>query len=84
VNIHGGGFARGAGQEYDGRKLAQSGGIVVVTVNYRLGIFGHFDSDDDGVWENLSMWDIKLALEWVSGENHLFTSVIYIYIYIYI
>lgn len=43
VYFHGGGFVAGAGSEwrYDGTSLAQKG-IVVVTINYRLGIFGFF------------------------------------------
>lgn len=41
--IHGGGFTRGAGSgaAYDGEFLARKG-VVVVTINYRLGIFGFF------------------------------------------
>ncbi|HEX5183742.1 MAG TPA: carboxylesterase family protein [Allosphingosinicella sp.] len=43
VYIYGGGFQAGDGSEkrYDGEALARRG-IVVVTVNYRLGIFGFF------------------------------------------
>ncbi len=41
VWIHGGGFTHGSGRAsiYDGTRLAQLG-AVVVTINYRLGIFG--------------------------------------------
>lgn len=41
VYIHGGGFGTGAGSlpVYDGAGLARRG-VVVVTINYRLGIFG--------------------------------------------
>jgi para-nitrobenzyl esterase len=43
VYFHGGGLASGDGSEvrYDGASMARRG-IVVVTVNYRLGIFGFF------------------------------------------
>lgn len=43
VYFYGGGFVAGDGSEprYDGASMAQKG-IVVVTVNYRLGIFGFF------------------------------------------
>ena len=37
--IHGGAYTTGSG-EYDGSVLAQQGDVVVVTVNYRLGILG--------------------------------------------
>jgi para-nitrobenzyl esterase len=41
VWIHGDG-AIGGGGFFDGRPLALAGDVVVVTVNYRLGIFGAF------------------------------------------
>ncbi|MEO7992323.1 MAG: carboxylesterase family protein [Chryseolinea sp.] len=43
VYFYGGGFVAGDGSEprYDGASMAKKG-IVVVTVNYRLGIFGFF------------------------------------------
>lgn len=40
VWIHGGSFRYGSGSEYDGRILAAKGGVVVVTINYRLGALG--------------------------------------------
>ncbi len=41
--IHGGGAVAGDGSEkrYDGAAMARRG-IVVVTINYRLGVFGFF------------------------------------------
>ncbi len=39
VWIHGGAFTSGAGAIYQGEDLARKG-VVVVTINYRLGIFG--------------------------------------------
>jgi len=43
VYFYGGGFSAGDGSEarYDGESMAQKG-IVAVTINYRLGIFGFF------------------------------------------
>jgi para-nitrobenzyl esterase len=43
VFIHGGAFSSGSGEVllYDGEGLAKKG-IIVVTVNYRLGVFGFF------------------------------------------
>lgn len=40
VWFHGGGFLNGSSDLYDARRLATRGGIVVVTVNYRLGALG--------------------------------------------
>ena len=39
VWIHGGAYTSGAGAIYQGEDLARKG-VVVVTVNYRLGVFG--------------------------------------------
>lgn len=38
---HGGGFTSGSGAEYDATRLSEQGDVIVVTVNYRLGIFGY-------------------------------------------
>ena len=40
VFIHGGGLVNGSGDQHDGALLARSNGIVVVSFNYRLGVFG--------------------------------------------
>ena len=41
VFIHGGSYEEGSGIRYDGTSLAMFG-IVVVTINYRLGALGMF------------------------------------------
>ena len=38
--IHGGGFQNGSGDQHDGALLARTNDIVVVSINYRLGVFG--------------------------------------------
>ena len=40
--IHGDSYAWGSGNLYDGSALAAFGNIVVVTINYRLGVLGQF------------------------------------------
>jgi len=42
VWIHGGGLVFGAGSSYDGSALAAFDNVVVVTIQYRLGIAGYF------------------------------------------
>jgi para-nitrobenzyl esterase len=72
VYFHGGGFAFGDGSEprYDGAHLA-SRGMIVVTVNYRLGAFGfmvHPDASRDsasGAAGNYGLLDQQAALRWV-------------------
>lgn len=39
--IHGGGYVMGSGDGYRGERLAAFGDVVVVTINYRLDIFGY-------------------------------------------
>ena len=43
--IHGDSFSWGSGNLYDGSGLAAFGNIVVVTINYRLGVLGRFIID---------------------------------------
>ena len=70
--IHGGAFVIGSGSTplYEGRRLARSGNVVVVTINYRLGALGflcHPSLRDhrDGIVPNLGLRDQIAALEWV-------------------
>jgi para-nitrobenzyl esterase len=72
VWIHGGAFTRGSGSTptYNGENLAKKG-VVLVTINYRLGIFGffahpeltqeseHHSSGDYGILDEVA------ALQWV-------------------
>ncbi len=77
VFIHGGGFTGGSGNEplYDGRALAARG-VVVITMNYRLGVLGFLTHDalveDDGGAGNLGLFDQRLALEWIRDNAAAF------------
>lgn len=70
VWIHGGGFSAGASSQslYDGSVLARENGVVVVSLNYRLGILGFGNWSDwpalEGV-TNAGLRDQILALQWV-------------------
>lgn len=72
VYFFGGGFVGGDGSEwrYDGENIAQNG-IVVVTVNYRLGIFGFFAHPEltkespNHASGNYGLLDQSAALRWV-------------------
>lgn len=72
VWIHGGGYQAGASHEprHDGTALANRG-VVLVTVNYRLGVFGFLAhpalSKDDprGSSGNYGLQDMAAALQWV-------------------
>ncbi|TRO95330.1 carboxylesterase family protein [Glycocaulis profundi] len=75
VWIHGGSLATGAGSEpmYDGAALAARG-MVVVTINYRLGALGYLAHPElsaespDGVSGNYGLLDQIEALRWI-GAN---------------
>lgn len=66
VFIYGGSFREGTTSNplYDARHLAAAGEVVVVTVNYRVGVLG-FLSGIDGLTGNYGLMDQRLALEWV-------------------
>jgi para-nitrobenzyl esterase len=72
VYFYGGGFSAGDGSEYryDGESMAKRG-IVAVTVNYRLGIFGFFAHPDLAKESphhssgSYGLLDQHAALEWV-------------------
>ena len=64
--IHGGGFTLGTGNTYIGETLASVGNVIVVTINYRLGLFGFLDIDDENGKGNYGLWDQHLALKWVN------------------
>lgn len=40
VYIHGGSYVEGAGNMIDGSILASYGNVIVITINYRLGVLG--------------------------------------------
>lgn len=40
VFIHGGSYMEGTGNLFDGSVLASYGNVIVITVNYRLGVLG--------------------------------------------
>ncbi|WUJ71576.1 carboxylesterase family protein [Kribbella soli] len=72
VWIPGGGFFSGAGSSYEASKFAARGDVVVVTVNYRLGIFGFFGYPglpDSGTY---GIQDQQAALRWVQRNARAF------------
>lgn len=78
--IHGGGLQKGAASEavYDAAVLAREHGVVVVTINYRLGVLGgSVDLSALGGTRlaesvNLGLRDQALALHWVRENIEAF------------
>src|SRR5579872_6406860 len=81
VWIHGGGFTTGSAADivplttnfpwYDGRVFAEHG-VVLVTLNYRLGVFGFFAhpelKGEGSPLGNQGLLDQRFALQWVKDN----------------
>ncbi|XP_012868191.1 PREDICTED: pyrethroid hydrolase Ces2e-like [Dipodomys ordii] len=65
VWIHGGGLVMGMASLYDGSRLAATEDVVVVTIQYRLGILGFFSTEDQHATGNWGFLDQVAALRWV-------------------
>ncbi len=75
VWVHGGGFSQGSSGLflYDARSLAARGDVVVVTLNYRLGLLGAWMGEEAGAFDaNPGLSDQALALEWVRDHIERF------------
>ncbi|XP_040091649.1 putative inactive carboxylesterase 4 [Oryx dammah] len=68
VWIHGGGLVVGGASTYDGLALSAHENVVVVTIQYRLGIWGFFSTGDEHSRGNWGHLDQVAALHWVQ-EN---------------
>ena len=70
--IHGGGYREGWGSEpeFDGKEWARRG-VVLVSINYRLGVFGFLTHPDlaaenpDGISGNYGILDQVESLKWI-------------------
>ena len=75
VWIHGGAFVSGSGSSpiYDGSILATRGNVVVVTINYRLGVLGFLNLNEITggripATGNEGLLDQAFALQWVQDN----------------
>ncbi|XP_048398383.1 neuroligin-1 isoform X5 [Stegostoma tigrinum] len=73
VFIHGGSYMEGTGNILDGSVLASYGNVIVITVNYRLGVLGFLSTGDQAAKGNYGLLDQIQALRWIS-ENIAFFS----------
>jgi para-nitrobenzyl esterase len=69
VWVHGGAYVLGSSSQplYDGRRLASGGDVIVVSLNYRIGVFGFLDLSQvsDHFDSNIGLRDVLAALRWV-------------------
>ncbi len=76
VWIHGGGYVQGGSSRgiYEGAQLAELGDVVLVSINYRLGVLGFLATEalaaerDDGAAGNYGTLDQIHALKWVQDN----------------
>src|SRR5262249_45578802 len=66
--IHGGGLVTGAGSSYDPTRLVAKG-VIVVTINYRLGYLGFFAQTaidaEEALKGNYGLMDQQFAFDWI-------------------
>jgi para-nitrobenzyl esterase len=77
VWVHGGAFVAGAANIYDGSNLiaAAHNNVIVVTLNYRLAVFGLLSGDTlkrEGHGVNYALRDQEVAFQWVKLHIPLF------------
>jgi len=70
VWIHGGGFRSGtiSSLYIDGSILAANNDVIVVSINYRIGIFGFLYADEIEMPGNYGLYDQVLALKWIKDN----------------
>nr|XP_047924753.1 fatty acyl-CoA hydrolase precursor, medium chain-like isoform X4 [Anser cygnoides] len=68
VWIHGGNFVFGGASRYDGSALSAYENVVVVIIQYRLGLLGFFCTGDEHARGNWALLDQVAALHWIQ-EN---------------
>ncbi|XP_024121681.1 neuroligin-2b isoform X2 [Oryzias melastigma] len=66
--IHGGSYMEGSGNMFDGSVLSAYGNVIVVTMNYRLGVLGFLSTGDQSAKGNYGLLDQIQALRWLN-EN---------------
>lgn len=68
IFIQGGGFTYGSSSLTPGDIMAAVGNVIVVTFNYRLGIFGFLNPGNDTFPANVGLWDQRLVIQWVKDN----------------
>ncbi|CAJ1070928.1 bile salt-activated lipase-like [Xyrichtys novacula] len=70
--LYGGGFITGSTTDlmfddylYSGQEIADRGGVIIVSVGYRVGTLGFLSSGDSGLPGNYGLWDQHAAIAWV-------------------
>ena len=70
--IHGGGFTEGSAISYVPSELVTENDVIVVVIQYRLGVLGFLSSGDDVAPGNYGLMDQTLAIRWVKDNIRAF------------
>jgi carboxylesterase type B len=73
VTIHMGNHFFGSGQMYEPHYMMEED-TVVITFNYRLGLFGFLNTLDNNAPGNVGLGDQSLLLAWVRENVHKFSG----------
>ncbi|XP_055734017.1 neuroligin-4, X-linked-like isoform X1 [Salvelinus fontinalis] len=74
VYVHGGSYSEGSGNMMDGSVLASYGNVIVITINYRLGVLGFLSTGDQAAKGNYGLLDQIQALRWVKENIAAFSG----------
>ena len=73
VYIHGGAFIMGGGASYFfGPNYLLENDVVLVTFNFRLGVFGFLATEDKAATGNFGLMDQIMVLKWVQKNIEKF------------
>ncbi|XP_013381878.1 fatty acyl-CoA hydrolase precursor, medium chain-like [Lingula anatina] len=72
VWIYGGGYITGGTSTYSFKEFVLNGDVIVVSMNYRLNVFGFLSTGDDSVPGNIGLWDQIEALNWIKKNIQYF------------
>ena len=72
IYIHGGAYVSGASNPFVADALAAYGEVVVVTINYRVSLWGFLSTGDEHAPGNDGFYDQHLAIKWVHDHIQAF------------
>lgn len=72
VYIHGGAFMFGGGKLYGAKYLMNAENVILVTINYRLGVLGFLSTEDKTIAGNFGLKDQVEALKWIQTNIEAF------------
>ncbi|KAL5112024.1 Neuroligin-1 [Taenia crassiceps] len=73
IFVHGDSYEHGSGNAYDFSLFSSLGSVIVVTLNYRLGILGFLSEGVAGSTRgNFALFDLQAAIQWIHSNIHRF------------